>query len=156
MKKMFIGLFLFTALVVLLQNCGNMTGSGLGYSSSSLSALYPYHKSAPSYFADVQIIDKVNVGSPQTPNYSYRFIASAVSTSDENANIDVEILVMDSAETLVCPRIIESVNRTNNHLEVDSCFSSDDLNSITIKVFAGPVGGDLVEVRSQTFDLSGL
>ncbi len=153
MKKIVFVTLVFILSVIFLQNCGETSAKQFGYTSSSMYNLYPYHKEAPSYFADVQVVDKQKINASTT---TYRLIATAVSTADENSNIDVEILVMDSSETLLCPRIITSANRGNNHIEVDNCISTDDVNSIIVKVLAGPEGGELEEARSQSFDLQHL
>lgn len=156
MKKYLIGILVVVSSIVLLQNCGEINSNSFDYKSSSLNSLYPYHAAAPSYFADVQVVDKQKISGNSGTNYSYRLIATAVSTADENSQIEVEILIMDSSETLICPRIIQTVNRATNHLEIDNCITTDDVDSIVVKVLAGPVGGELEEARSQIFDLSNL
>ena len=147
MKRYLLFVVSFVFVIALMQNCGGFhVLDSVGISAQSEN-IYPYYASAPEYFADVQFIAKEYSGS----EYNYRFIASAVSIQNEDDFIQVEIGVFDVDGNLICPRIVREVNRSNNHIEIEDCSSDQEYLSLVVKVFAGPIDGDLLVARDQYF-----
>lgn len=115
------------------QNCGSehtidksSTTGGV-----SIQSVYTY-TTKPKYFDNVQLIAIQNVSG----GFNYQFIASIVLADNPAQSIDVRYTFNNSSGGLVCPRVMATVNRGNNHIEIASCQSTTQQTSMNIIVEA--------------------
>ena len=147
----------FRAILVILfgvfwQNCSPIHEPFSEESESfNISSIYPYVE-APSYFDDVQIVEKIEDGGV----WNYKFVATVVDANQEDTLLDVEVSVFDGQGKRVCPRVLATVNRTMNHIEVTECKSTNELSLLKVVLRAAETGGALKEISSKEFDLTQL
>ncbi len=144
-----LNLVLISISLAVYQNCSPVTSvQGEQTSSLNLQSLYPYDETSV-YFDDIQLVGKDLAGGI----WNYQFAASIVKIDAEDQLVDVDFLVYNSADELVCPRLTETVNRSNNHINFLTCESAQDLKLIKIVVQAADQGQPKQTIRTHILKL---
>ncbi len=141
---------IFCSLLVSFNNCGSHHLRDIEQ-TINVSSIFPFTRKA-AYYHNVQIVEKKEVDGV----WSYQFIASVVDADNEDSNIDIEIDILDSKGKRVCPRTLETVNRTSNHIQISACETPVDHQGLTVEVKAAPEGQSRQLIASEKFDLSNL
>lgn len=149
MKKSLILLSLFTlSVLVAFQNCSGFQPASETFSGFSIETIYPY-QSKPSYYEDVQLVSKLQVGD----QWNYQLIASIVNIENPKDKVDVRIEILDPSGNIFCPGVEKQVNYANNHIEIDTCES--DLEPPSLEVVISVQSGSVYqEIRRIQLDLS--
>lgn len=134
------------------QNCSPSHEGGSTTAAFSIASVYPYMTgSAPVYFDNVQLTEAAKVGS----NYEYSFVAGVVYIDDPGRDIDIEINIYDDEDKILCLSKTARINSSNNHVMIDNCTSTREVDTIkiTVKAKLATESGSPLPVNSYTFTL---
>ncbi len=145
-----IKMLIFCLVIVSFNNCGSHHLRDIEQ-TINVSSIFPFTRKA-AYYHNVQIVEKKEVDGV----WNYQFIASVVDADNEDSNIDIEIDILDSKGKRVCPRTLETVNRSSNHIQISSCETPNDHSALTVEVKVAPEGQSRQLIASEKFDLSNL